>query len=114
IFMGPPPCVDFTGPVGTKSGFELETAGVDVNNTSRFDGMGLSHTVTYGADYFDDTVKSGGDSYGTDLPDEGHVLTPSGERQVGGAFLQWMVERGNWLDVIGAVRYDTYQMEGGG
>jgi hemoglobin/transferrin/lactoferrin receptor protein len=105
-------CADFTGPVGTKSYYEINTTGFDVNNTSRFDAYGWQHTVTYGGDYFDDDVDTGGDEFGSSSYDEeGYKSTPSGERQVGGAFVQWLAERGTWLDIIGALRYDAFHME---
>lgn len=107
-------CMDFTGPVGTESGYKLETAGTDIHNTSRFDAFGLQHSVTFGGDYFEDKVSTSGDTYGMGIDDEGWWLTPSGNRQVGGAFVQWLAEYGSWLDVIGAVRYDAYRMEGAG
>jgi hemoglobin/transferrin/lactoferrin receptor protein len=108
-------CADFTGPVGTESFYEINTLGFDVNNSSRFDALGLQHTVTVGGDFFDDEVDTGGDEFGLSyIDEEGYKSTPSGERQAGGAFLQWMAERGTWLDVIGAVRYDAFHMEGSG
>jgi hemoglobin/transferrin/lactoferrin receptor protein len=107
-------CIAWTGPIGSKSSHALETIGTDINNTSRFDGLGLQHTVTIGGDYFDDKVETEGEAYGMSLDDEGWRATPSGDRQVGGAFVQWMAEHGSWLDVIAAIRYDAYHMEGGG
>jgi hemoglobin/transferrin/lactoferrin receptor protein len=107
-------CMDFTGPVGTESAYKLETAGTDIHNTSRFDAFGLQHSVTFGGDYFEDKVSTSGDTYGMGIDDEGWWLTPSGNRQVGGGFVQWLAEYGSWLDVIGAVRYDAFHMEGGG
>lgn len=108
-------CADFTGPVGTESYYEINTVGFDVNNSSLFDGYGLNHTLTVGGDFFADDVDTGGDEFGLSyIDEEGYKSTPSGERQVGGAFVQWMGERGTWLDVIAALRYDAYHMKGGG
>jgi hemoglobin/transferrin/lactoferrin receptor protein len=108
-------CADFTGPVGTESYYDLTTIGFDVNNSSLFDAFGLQHTLTVGGDFFDDDVNTGGDEFGlADYDEEGYKSTPSGERQVGGAFAQLMTEYGDWLDVIGALRYDAFHMEGGG
>jgi hemoglobin/transferrin/lactoferrin receptor protein len=105
-------CADFTGPIGTKSFYEIDTAGFDVNNSSRFDAFGWQHTLTYGGDYFRDDVNTGGDEFGlSDVEEEGYKSTPSGEREAGGAFVQWLAERGTWLDIIGAVRYDAFQMK---
>ena len=108
-------CADFTGPVGTKSYYEINTIGFDVNNSSLFDAFGLQHTLTTGGDFFSDDVDTGGDEFGlTYIDEEGYKSTPSGERQVGGAFVQLMSEHGDWLDVIAALRYDAYHMDGGG
>jgi hemoglobin/transferrin/lactoferrin receptor protein len=108
-------CADFTGPIGTESYYEINTVGFDVNNTSRFDAFGWQHTVTYGGDYFDDDVETGGDEFGLDyIEEEGYKSTPGGERQAGGAFVQWLAERGTWLDIIGALRYDSFHMESEG
>jgi hemoglobin/transferrin/lactoferrin receptor protein len=105
-------CADYTGPVGTKSYYEINTTGFDVNNSSRFDGLGFQNTLTYGGDFFHDDVDTGGDSYGLSwLDEEGYKSTPSGTRDASGAFVQWLAEKGTWLDIIGAVRYDSFQME---
>lgn len=108
-------CADFTGPVGTESYYDLTTIGLDVNNSSRFDAYGLQHTLTVGGDFFDDDVDTGGDEFGlAHIDEESYNSTPSGERQVGGAFVQWKGEYRTWLEIIGAFRYDAFHMEGGG
>lgn len=87
--------------------FDIETVGFDVNNTSRFDALGLEHALTYGGDWFRDNVET------ADTLGYGDLYTPSGERNVGGAFLQWKAAYNTWLEVIGAARYDTYSLQGG-
>jgi len=97
-------CETFTGPVGSMRSFDIVTKGFDINNTSRFETGGLRHAVTIGGDYFTDAVRVGGDA------DQGAALTPGGNRDVGGAFVQWKTNYSTWLEVIGALRYDTYKL----
>lgn len=108
--FGPPPCRDFTGPVGTTTGYDLDTFGFDVNNASRFEALGLAHTFTIGADGFADAVESVGS---LSTPDAGYLLTAGGNRQTYGAFAQWLAEYGDFVDVIGALRFDGYNAESG-
>lgn len=86
--------------------FSIETTGFDVNNTSRFDIGEVALAVTYGGDLFHDKVKVV-DDFGT-----ADLFTPSGKRDVYGAFLQnhlhWRM-----FDLIAAGRYDAYDLEGG-
>lgn len=112
------PLVDFSGSVYSTStkmhqqsntrtrDFHIETVGFDVNNTSRFDAWGLAHAVTYGGDLFKDVVET------ADTSGYGNLYTPSGERTVGGAFVQWRAEYDSWLEAIAAARYDTYSLVG--
>ncbi|HVV94406.1 MAG TPA: TonB-dependent hemoglobin/transferrin/lactoferrin family receptor [Hyphomicrobiales bacterium] len=108
---GPGCTMDFTGPAGTESRFSIDTTGFDIHNSSRFSTLGFDHTVTLGVDYFRDDVSS---SSTQATPDAGFHLTPSGERQVYGGFAQWKLDYRQWLDVIGALRYDAFDMHGGG
>jgi hemoglobin/transferrin/lactoferrin receptor protein len=86
--------------------FNIVTEGFDVNNTSRVEFGQVKVKFTYGFDGFRDTV----DTF--DPSSNGDELTPGGVRNVGGAFLQSHLSWGI-IDLIGAVRYDTYSMEGG-
>lgn len=86
--------------------FDVGTVGLDVFNTSRFSTGVLEHELTYGADIFRDRVDTE-DRFGT-----GADLTPSGRRVAYGAFVQNRVSYDSWLDVIGALRYDGYQLKG--
>lgn len=88
--------------------FEIETTGFDVFNTSRFATGVLGHRLTYGVDGFEDRVNVSDDYFTADL------FTPSGERRVWGGFIEDEVKVTNWLRVIGALRYDAYELEGGG
>ncbi|MET0429716.1 MAG: TonB-dependent hemoglobin/transferrin/lactoferrin family receptor, partial [Microvirga sp.] len=86
--------------------FSIGTTGLDIFNTSRFDTGPVAHQVTIGGDIFRDDVETF-DSYGTSAQ-----LTPSGERVVGGGFIQNRLTYARWLEVIGALRYDSYSLKG--
>jgi hemoglobin/transferrin/lactoferrin receptor protein len=87
--------------------FEIETTGVDVSNTSRFQTGLVGHRLTYGADAFEDRVKVE-DTFGT-----ADLFTPSGERTVWGTFIEDEVQLTPWFKAIGALRYDNYELDGG-
>lgn len=92
--------------LGSIRSFNLVTEGFDINNTSRFTTGQVQWAFTYGADGFQDTVET------RDPAGNGDELTPSGKRQVAGAFVQ---SKASWgiFDLIGAARYDNYHLEGG-
>jgi hemoglobin/transferrin/lactoferrin receptor protein len=94
-----------SGFIGDSRKFTIDTIGFDTRNTSRFDLGPWRHALTYGADGFRDEVNTTG--FGT-------VFTPSGERTVSGGFVQLKSNYSTWLEVIGAVRYDRYELNGGG
>jgi hemoglobin/transferrin/lactoferrin receptor protein len=94
-----------SGFVGDKRSFSIETVGFDVNNTSRFDFGPFRNALTLGGDGFRDTVDN------SDPTGNGAILTPNGERTVSGAFAQLRTNYSSWLEVIGAVRYDTYELQ---
>ncbi|HTV69581.1 MAG TPA: TonB-dependent receptor, partial [Rhizobiaceae bacterium] len=96
---------EFAGPdIGESRSFEIGTTGVDVFNTSRFDTGAVGHELTYGGDFFRDRVDTD-DPTGTS-----DDLTPSGNRLAWGAFVQDHVRFDEWLEVLGALRYDSYSM----
>jgi hemoglobin/transferrin/lactoferrin receptor protein len=97
-----------TGAVGNKRTFSIETAGFDLNNTSRFDTGPFRHALTYGGDFFRDDVIN------DDPNGNGGVLTPNGKRTVSGAFVQLKTNYSTWLELITALRYDNYTLDGGG
>jgi hemoglobin/transferrin/lactoferrin receptor protein len=86
--------------------FEIGTLGFDIHNVSRLDTGALKHEITYGGDLFRDRVETR-DPLGTS-----DQLTPSGDRLVYGAFVQDRVAVSSWLEVIGALRYDSYRLTG--
>lgn len=99
-----------TGAVGDPRSFVIDTVGFDANNTSRFSAGNWDNAITFGGDYFHDDVDNT-DNYGF-----GEGYNPSGERGVGGAFVQWKANYSTWLEAIAALRYDAYSLdaEGGG
>ncbi len=92
--------------IGQSRFFRVTTTGVDVHNTSRFDLGPATLAVTYGGDVFEDRVRT------SDPAGNGDETTPSGRRSVYGGFVQGHLK---WaaFDVIGAVRYDAYDLSGG-
>ncbi|WP_018698659.1 TonB-dependent hemoglobin/transferrin/lactoferrin family receptor [Amorphus coralli] len=95
--------------LGSEREFKIETTGVDVFNTSRVMLGQTHHAITYGADAFRDQVK-------TSDPDpfsSGEEFTPPGSRNVYGTYIQDQMTIG-MLDVIGALRFDGYDMDGQG
>lgn len=92
-------------PKGSERNFDLTTTGVDINNVSRFETGALKHTFTVGGDWFDDDVNV------EDPLGGAFVYSPSGNREVWGAFVQDKLEYSNWLEVIGGLRYDSYKLE---
>jgi hemoglobin/transferrin/lactoferrin receptor protein len=94
-------------PIGSRRSFDLVTTGFDVFNTSRFNFGAAKLAVTYGADGFEDKVVT------SDPNGNGDELTPGGRRTVMGAFVQGKLQFGTFLDIISALRYDSYELEGG-
>ena len=101
------------GTLGARAGnritYDLETTGFDVHNTARFDTWALSHALTVGGDYVGNRVHTTDNAGGF-----GAAFTPSGERSLAGAFIQDEIRYSSWLRVIGALRYDHYDLSGGG
>ena len=93
------------GRIGDVRNFTINTYGFDAHNNSRFDTGPVRHTLTIGGDAFRDYVDTSG---------FGVVFTPSGDRTVSGAFSQLKSNYGDWLEVITALRYDNYSLQGGG
>lgn len=94
--------------VGTSQNFRIDTYGGDFYNNSQFQTGSLTHVVTVGADVFQDQVKVEDPAGTADL------FTPSGQRTVGGAFIQDQIAVTRWLDVLVAGRWDAYELQGGG
>ncbi|MFD1331299.1 TonB-dependent hemoglobin/transferrin/lactoferrin family receptor [Methylopila musalis] len=94
--------------------YAINTFGGSLQNVSRFDTAGLAFAATYGVEYFfdkTDTVATAGAPRSlTNAEFAGP--TPAGERGVGGGFAQLEVKRGDWLQIIGGLRYDRYDLKG--
>lgn len=89
-----------------EQSFDVQTVGLDLFNTSRFDAGAFEHELTYGVDVFRDRVNT------VDLIGSSDDLTPSGKRLAYGAFIQDRIRYDSWLEVIGALRYDGYNLKG--
>jgi hemoglobin/transferrin/lactoferrin receptor protein len=95
---------DVTGCVGDTRSYRIDTLGFDVHNTSRVDTGDFRHAFTYGVDGFRDRVNS------TDTGGTADLTTPSGQRTVMGAFVQWKANYASLLEVVSAARYDNYRL----
>ncbi|MBL8907411.1 MAG: TonB-dependent hemoglobin/transferrin/lactoferrin family receptor [Rhizobiales bacterium] len=95
-----------TGLLGVSRTFDIDTAGTDIWNTSLFATGGFNHTLTIGGDAFEDRVNVE-DEFGT-----ADLFTPGGKRAVYGAFIQDQVPLSAYFDVIGALRFDGYELNG--
>jgi hemoglobin/transferrin/lactoferrin receptor protein len=93
-----------SGCVGDPRGYNIDTIGFDVNNTSRFELNGWRSALTVGADGFRDDV----DTF--DTSGNSNVTTPGGVRTVAGGFVQLKSNFSTWLEIISAVRYDNYDL----
>ncbi|MFC4170780.1 TonB-dependent hemoglobin/transferrin/lactoferrin family receptor [Microvirga sp. GCM10011540] len=101
------------GSLGVRPGapltYSMETAGFDIHNTARFDTFGLGHALTLGIDGAQDQGETSDRAGGY-----GAAFTPSGERRLFGGFIQDEVRITPWLRTIGALRFDSYELNGGG
>ncbi|TIP38224.1 TonB-dependent hemoglobin/transferrin/lactoferrin family receptor [Mesorhizobium sp.] len=91
-------------PAGSMSTFDVGTSGIDIWNTSRFETAGIAHELTYGGDWVGDDVETGGAAGGASF------YTPSGKRNVSGAYIQDKLTW-DWLEIIAGLRYDSYKLE---
>jgi hemoglobin/transferrin/lactoferrin receptor protein len=72
------------GFLGASRGFTIDTAGTDINNTSRFDTGPIRHALTYGGDWFQDKVNvedvtGTGDLFAERPAQRGRSLCPAQE-----------------------------------
>ncbi|RWP89725.1 MAG: TonB-dependent hemoglobin/transferrin/lactoferrin family receptor [Mesorhizobium sp.] len=91
-------------PAGSTSTFDIGTTSIDIWNTSRFETAGIAHELTYGGDWAGDKVETGGTAGGDSF------YTPSGKRNVSGAYVQDKLTW-EWLEVIAGLRYDNYSLK---
>ncbi|MBR1133396.1 TonB-dependent hemoglobin/transferrin/lactoferrin family receptor [Bradyrhizobium iriomotense] len=98
---------NISGCVGDKRGYVLNTYGVDVNNTTRFNVGDWRNAVTWGVDAFQDDVIT------TDSRGNSNITTPSGIRTVSGGFVQLKQNYSTWFEAVSAIRYDRYDLDSG-
>jgi hemoglobin/transferrin/lactoferrin receptor protein len=96
---------NISGCVGDRRSYLLDTIGIDVNNTTRFNVGDWRNALTYGFDAFNDKVTTA-DSRGNS-----NITTPGGERNVSGGFVQLKNNYSTWLEVVSAIRYDRYDLD---
>ncbi len=89
--------------------FNVDTTGFDVFNTSRFEFGSTKFALTYGGDGFEDRVTN----FAEDPADLAFNSTPSGRRTAMGAFVQSKATFFDTIDIIGALRYDQYELKAG-
>jgi len=100
---------NISGCVGDRRGYLLDTVGVDVNNTTRFNVGDWRNALTYGLDAFQDDVKT------FDSRGNSNITTPSGQRTVSGGFVQLKNNYSTWLEIVSAIRYlDSASVSTGG
>ena len=95
---------NISGCVGDRRGYVLDTLGIDVYNTTRFNVGDWRNAVTLGIDAFQDDVRT------SDSRGNSNITTPSGLRTVSGGFAQLKQNYSTWLEVISAIRYDRYDL----
>ena len=96
---------NISGCVGDKRSYAIDTLGVDVNNTTRFNVGDWRNAVTFGFDAFQDDVKT------SDSRGNSNITTPGGLRTVSGGFAQLKQNYSSWLEVVSAIRYDHYELD---
>ena len=100
------------GRLGTRAGdrltYDLATAGFDAHNTARFETGPVAHALTLGGDGVANRVRTTDQAGGF-----GAAFTPSGRRELAGAFLQDEIRAAPWLRIVGALRHDGYRLDGG-
>jgi hemoglobin/transferrin/lactoferrin receptor protein len=98
---------NISGCVGDRRGYVLDTIGIDVNNTTRFNVGDWRNALTYGFDAFQDDVTT------RDSRGNSNITTPGGLRTVSGGFVQLKNNYSTWLEVVSAIRYDRYDLHSG-
>src|SRR5882724_7271499 len=96
---------NISGCVGDRRSYSLDTIGIDVNNTTRFNIADWRNALTYGFDAFEDDVTT------FDARGNSNVTTPGGKRTVSGGFVQLKQNYSTWLEIVSAIRYDRYDLD---
>ena len=95
---------NISGCVGDRRGYVLDTLGIDVYNTTRFNVGDWRNAVDLGFDAFQDDVST------SDSRGNSNITTPGGLRTVSGGFAQLKQNYSTWLEVVSAIRYDRYDL----
>ena len=95
---------NISGCVGDRRGYVLDTLGIDVYNTTRFNVGDWRNAVTLGVDAFQDDVRT------SDSRGNSNITTPGGLRTVSGGFAQLKQNYSTWFEVVSAIRYDRYDL----
>ena len=95
---------NISGCVGDRRGYVLDTLGIDVYNTTRFNVGDWRNAVTFGVDAFQDDVRT------SDSRGNSNITTPSGLRTVSGGFAQLKQNYSTWFEAVSAIRYDRYDL----
>ena len=82
----------------------LDTLGIDVYNTTRFNVGDWRNAVTLGVDAFQDDVRT------SDSRGNSNITTPGGLRTVSGGFAQLKQNYSTWFEAVSAIRYDRYDL----
>ncbi|ADO42558.1 TonB-dependent hemoglobin/transferrin/lactoferrin family receptor [Ketogulonicigenium vulgare] len=88
-----------TASIGNSRYYDVATTGLSFQNTARINAGGWDQTVVLGGDFARIEASSDADHFG------------GGEQEIGGVFGQWQGRHGAW-ELIGALRYDHYSLEG--
>jgi hemoglobin/transferrin/lactoferrin receptor protein len=95
---------NISGCVGDRRGYLLNTLGIDVYNTTRFNVGDWRNAVTFGIDAFQDDVST------FDSRGNSNITTPGGLRTVSGGFAQLKQNYSTWFEAVSAIRYDRYEL----
>ena len=95
---------NISGCVGDRRGYVLDTLGIDVYNTTRFNVGDWRNAVTLGVDAFQDDVRT------SDSRGNSNITTPGGLRTVSGGFAQLKQNYSTWFEAVSAIRYDRYDL----
>jgi hemoglobin/transferrin/lactoferrin receptor protein len=98
---------NISGCVGDRRGYLLDTIGIDVHNTARFNFGDWRNAITVGLDSFQDVVTT------SDSRGNSNITTPGGRRAVSGGFFQLKNNYSSWLEIVSAIRYDQYELASG-
>ena len=85
---------------GDSREYRVRTNGWALKNRSNIAGESWNHTLNYGGDGFEIKGRSDHENFG------------SGDSKAFGVYGQWEAEYNQWLQVIGALRYDRFKLRG--